>query len=366
MKLKAGVLAIAAFWSGVVFATTNTQDLKLNCDYEVKVLDSTNYYVDNSGTRANSYYGVLESLELLAITGADCQKLTDHYGVTFQVGEVIELGRAGFAASRVRYLDKNLDQIGTSKIVAPTQSFGYQLKNGQLPWFPTIHAESVQVLGKTGVADVKALYGTKELSSLDESFKLKSAEKIIRSMGYGKDLAKTYIGHDNQVKLKLLLQLLPQTKSSKLEYLQDILLVFDNAVQFQSTFTTGDHRVELGRVINQLLNELGQTKFGRSKLEVLQKQPALFAEQIVAWLFSQTEKAPQLNSDELELFLEFALEKVEILQQIPEVHEARVLKAQYVNAAKTIKKYASPSSLKTPYYQLNIESEDILTKILKI
>jgi hypothetical protein len=366
--MKAKVLGmVALLGSMTTYAKTTVEDLKLDCQYEYKILESQNYHIDNYGTRAPDFNGVAEVIEVLSIQGPDCQKIEDHYGVKVSPGAVIDLGPKGRPIGKLKYLGINHDEIGKVKHATPSQYFSFKLSNGELPWFPHFHAETVQIFHMVGTADVEALYGTKKIKDLEDKFLLKTSEKIMSSLSWGKDLQDNYIGADNSVKLKLLHLLTPKSKSAKEDFLQDLILLFSNGTKYDSSFTSGHHNIEIGKKVNALLNEFGQTKFGTPKLKVFQKNPALFADQLVSWIYFTPEKAPMLTEVELEEFLDFALEKVKVYDQVPELYEARVLQNQYVNAAKTIKKFSTYNhpTYKRPHYELSTLSEQLITEILK-
>jgi len=361
IKILIGGFALSSFSS---FAT-NVNDLKLDCGGKYKILESKKYFVDNSGTRVNSYFGNEKKIQVLAISGGDCHKLVNGYGITLDIGEVLVLGKPN-GIGKLEWLGTNHEEIGMVVNFGITQNFSYKTKDGELPWFPTLHEESLNVLGKNGKANAALLYGTPELKDISDKTKNTIVEKIMQDLKWGKDFYNNYIGFYNKVKIKLALKLIPVEAEAQLEYLNNMLHVFKNITKSVTSFVTLDYRIAIGSTINKLLNKFGATKYGYTKLDVWKKNPIFFAEQLVSWVSSDIEKAPVLTEQEVEDYLSYVLDMSKKLKQVQNLYEAQVLLVQYKNSAIVIKKVAKGQNLSSVHYALTTQASEDLEEILKI
>lgn len=365
MKTMNKLLLILLLPLSVSAKIKNVNDLKLDCHGQYQVLNSTPYFMDNSGTRAPNLAGTKETISVQSLKGKDCEKLAEYYGISLSLGQTLPYG-VSTGESYEEALKLASERKGSIQSFSTTLSFSYQTKTGRLPFFPLIHKEQAHVLGLAGEGDVAALYGTPELNSLSDLQKYKVSDEIFSILEFGKSIG-SHINFYNQNLLNLALSLVPEEESYALSYLQRLLLVFNNATKYQSSLTPFSTQTNIGHAANKLLNLFGKSKFSESKLQVYKTHPMLFADQLVSWVWKETEKAPQISEEEIEQLLTYFVEKGKILVQVPpQLYEASYLLNQYKNAAKTLQKFSTGNHLSNVTFELSDKSQELISALLEL
>lgn len=357
---KSLVVATTLVVSARAGATT-VKDLALTCGGQYKVLSSVPYFKDNTGTRAPNFAGTNEKVLVLSVQGKDCAKLKEHYGVSVEVGQVVDFGvstaptlEAAQAAAKKR--------LGKTLSFETSQSFSY-VSEGTLPLFPLVHGESASLLSVSGQADAKALYGTPALGDLTELQYNTVLDAVSWQIEWGKKFH--YQGWGDEW-LSLIFDMKPEAQAAKKEYAERLLLFFENATKLGGSFTTFSPCVLIGQEVNALLNELGGTQWS-GKLDVWKRHPLLFNDHLIAWArFSQgpVTKAPLLSPEDLEEYLAFALEQAEALEKVAWVGEANVFLHSFKASAGSILDATRPNGSQPPLYVLTPKGQELADKLL--
>ena len=330
---------------------TSIQDLKLDCSAQYQVLVSTPYYHASNG-RNGPEAGTRESVQILSLVGSGCARLDADFGIAATVSLQLDYG-ISTGGDRDQAIQLAKERQGQIFSVSAEQTFKYQTQDGDLPLFPLIHEESVSFLSLSGEANSKVLYGTPLRAELTDQQVMHLLDAVFDQLEWGK-VSEEY-QWNNEAWLDLAISLTPQSNSSVKEDIQNLLLIFSNTVKYTSSLTTSSTGAKLGMRINELLNSYGGSKF-ETKLDALEKNPLLFDNQIVDWAFGSS-KAPVLDSQGIEGFLEYVLAQVTNLAKVPDVTECRILLAQYKEATQSIQSHGTS-------YLLSEKSEHLVEQIL--
>ncbi|MEZ4750877.1 MAG: hypothetical protein R3B54_09730 [Bdellovibrionota bacterium] len=363
-----GVLALVMSAPKLANAkTTYTKDLKLECQGEYKVLSAVPYYNAPMG-RAPGRSGTHETVEVLSLEGSGCDLLAPYYGVEIEEGDQLSFGKSIYEGSLAEAKALAAARLGNTYPFSVEQHFSFQTKYGTLPFFPTVHQESVSVLSLTGTLDAKKMYGSLPVAELADNTKMKLLNEAYGAIDYGKKYQS--ISADSDDFLSFILGVDFAEEDLALEYIQDLILLFENTSRFTSSFVSLHPGTQIGKKLNQLLNSYGKSKFS-SKLDVFKRTPLLFEGQIIGWAFLEKGKSvPELNEEEVVDFLTHALEQAENLAKVPQVIEARYLLQQYKEAGGTVLAYSNkqpPATYKHPeYFVVNAEAEAFITQLLAV
>ncbi len=340
---------------------TTVKDLAVSCGGHYKVLSAEPFFKDNTGTRAPSYAGTTEKIQVLSVHGQDCAKIKEHYGISVEKGQIVDFGVAtapSYEAAKAEAAKRH----GQTFAFKASQSFSY-VSEGTLPLFPVVHSEAVSLLSFSGQANAKALYGTPAVSELTDE----QVSEVLGTISWQVDWGKKYQQQSwDDEWLQLALELSPKTDSAKKAYLTRLLLFFDNATQFGGSFVTFAPELLLGHKINELLNELGGTQWA-TKLHVWKHHPLLFNDHLVSWArFTQGEvtEAPILSPEELEEYLAFAYEQAQALKVVKWVGEANVFLYSFKGSASAILNATRPNGSLPPLYALTPKGQELADKLL--
>lgn len=372
MKTLTGLITFAlAAGAGAAStaATTSTKDLKLNCQGHYKVLSADPYYNSHYSPFPKRYErepeaAAIEVIQIVDLAGADCAKLKPGYGLELFTGQKLNYkAMAPGEASPENAKAFATAEVGKIHSFAVQQQFTYQDKNGNLPLFPLAHAEFAYVLNQSGYADSQFLYGIPALEKLTDQQKMTLLEILYGLEDYGKIYAgyAGSIGYPD-VFLKLILEITPTGTDAKLEYATDLKNLFINATS-ESSYYTGAPGLEIGQKLNKMLNQLGGTKW-QTKLQVVEQVPMLLDYQLVSW--SKAGEALDLNSTEIETYLAYALEQANLLVNLPQLKEARVLLNQYKNSAKSLLENSKSPTLSGYKYDLSDQATKLIADILAV
>ncbi len=355
-------IALAAIltFSSNVFAA-KTSDFKLECIANYHVYDQVHYIIP-AHHRVPDISGGGMIYEITSLHGKDCGKLKEFYGMNVILNQ--KLGDVEVPAGAVGIQKgKNIGQDLQQEV---SQSFSYVSSyENELPLFPLVHNEYVELLGFSGKADAQKLYGVPAFENLTDAQLALVKDKILSELEYGKIYADSYAIDSKEGFMTVLNSLQFKDESFQKEYLEDLLLVFRNAGKYTTHFVSFIPVVQLGQKINQLIALYGGTKW-QSKIDIYKNYPNLFQEQIIAWSFNDDGKAPVLNAEEVEQVLAFVLFEVKKLKPITEVYEAQVLKSQFEQVGEMIKKYSEGNYAGTVHFDLNENSVQLVEEIQQL
>jgi hypothetical protein len=345
------VLILGVLISSIAMAKTPA-DLKLSCQATYKVLEENKFYKPPH-YRVNGYDGVAQKLQVLKISGKDCDKLFTYYDLNLKVGEIVGDGQIPSGAHFTGYGEN----LGKTLIAKTSQSFTYD-HNGELPLYPLVHSESAHLL-KTGTANSKELYGTPALEDLTDQQKNVILEKLLWILDHGKNIDSW------SPFFTLLLKLDMHDMEKQQEYLNSLLLAFKNMAKANPSVTTLSSPVMLGGKINTLLNTLGGTKW-QTALEVYQQNPMLLNSSVLSSLGNNAE-APNLSTEDIEAYLAYAYTVAKQIEELPNFMSKSFL-YQYKESAKSLKMHStsSPNTFWGPRYELNAISLELIESILKL
>ncbi len=345
-------------------AITST-DLKLNCQGHYQVLSATPYYDGHFTNKPVRYIpppeaGAKEIIQIIDLIGVDCAKLKSGYGLEFLVGQKLDYTEpVKGAVTLENAVQFAAQEIGATHSFAVQQQFTYQDNKGNLPLYPLVHEEYAYALNQVGKADAGLLYGVPSVQQLTDSQKLKALDILYEQVQYGKIYAGNYNGSSDQW-LKLILNLTPTESQAAMQYAADLKNLFANSSHTSSTFYTLEVGSMIGQKLNKMLNLLGGTKW-QTKLQIVEQEPLLLDFQLITW--SQEYEALELNSQESEDFLTYALAQVQYLVKLPQLTEAVILFSQYQNAAKTLLEYSKDATLAGYKYELSNRSLKLIEDI---
>lgn len=347
--------------------TVYSKDLKLDCHGEYKVLKAEPYYKPPMG-RAPGRSGTHETVKVLSLDGPGCELLEPNYKIEIQIGDELPYGQSIYEGSFLEAKALASQRLGNTYPFSAEQHFGYQTKYGTLPFFPTLHQESLSILGKTRTLDAQKTYGSLTVSELADSDKTKLLKEAYSAIEYGKKYQS--ISADSDDFLGFILAVSFEKEDLVLQYIEDLILLFENTTRYTSSFVSLHPGTQIGAKLNELLNTYGKSKFS-SKIEVLKRNPLLFEDQIVGWAFLKNGiSVPKLTESETVDFLVTALEEAENLAKVPQVLEARYLLQQYKEAGKTILAYSNkqPPAMykKHEYFVVNAEAESLIHSLLAV
>ncbi|MCB0403507.1 MAG: hypothetical protein KDD51_01890 [Bdellovibrionales bacterium] len=347
--------------------TISAKDLKLDCEGKYKVLSAVPYHKPPIG-RAPGRSGTHESVEVLSLRGSGCTELDPYYGVSVQEGDRLPFGQSIYEGSLAEAKMLAAQRLGNVYSFSAEQHFSYQTKSGILPFFPKVHRETVSVLGLSGTLNAKKKYGSYSAEELSEDEKASLLNEAYAAINYGKKYQNTSAFGDDF--LDFILSVKFEETPLALEYIEDLVLLFENTSRYTSSFVSLHPGTLIAKKLNALLNAYGRSKFS-SKMQILKQHPLLFEDQIVGWAFLEKGKtAPKLTEADVVEFLSYALDQAENLAKVPQVLEARYLLQQYKEAGKTILAYSSkqsPATYKNPeYFIVNAEAEALIASLLTV
>lgn len=348
-------------------------DLKFNCTGKYKVtsveteyhgpcgkfggISTTHKCPSNRSNLPPTTHTLTVTAEVVSINSPSCKLLNDHYGFDLKKGSVYKLTYGAHSESEAFKIEfENKDKI---KNFSSKQIFSYQDKEGELPFFPLLHQESVSLFQQNKKPDVEALYGTPK--ELTDAQKLKLTKDIMWKVSSGKNLQE-FGPHNNTKFVKLMLTLVPKEEVAQKEYAQSLLNLLGNLSEKESSVHSRDLITFVGKAVHNLFEKIDGTKW-KTKLEVYQDNPVLFDDSVLPWTFSSKE-LPIFSKEEMEDFLAHSLEQVEILSQVKNVHAAFVLKLQYQNAAQGIQLHSKVKEAPNKYFELSEESLDLIDQII--
>jgi len=340
----------------------NISDLALQCSGTYEVVEATPYFIPGPTYPTRSLKedsaGAKEKIKILSLTGSGCEKLGPYYGINIQVGNILPYSKGTWPPTAAQAKTFATTEFGKTYSFEVSQTYTYALPNGDLPLFPLVHQEYVQILNLNGVADSKALYETPSVADLDDTSKSKIIETLMSIEDWG--IIYQGYGPTNDEWLQLLTSLDFSDANLELEHIQNLVLFFNNMVKKTTMIHIGEPVIIAANKISLLLNKYGKSKWS-TKLQILKMNPALLNEQGVTW--SEPDQVLHLTSSEIEEFLEYSLIQVQNLSLVPQVGEAQVLKSQYKGAAEGLK--ASPIA-KQNFFDLSPKSQELIAKIISL
>jgi hypothetical protein len=343
LAMGAAIIFISHPSNGVA---TTTKDLKLNCGGAYRVLTSVPFYEKHALRLGGYTTGLNETVQVTVVQGADCAKLEPGYQIDLKVGQLHKIqsyvnGVNGFSdltGGQLSY--SQLAPIAKARI---GQQFPFQVQqvfglvNNQtqlLPLFPLLHSETVFALSLQGQANAQKLYGTPGV--LNDQQNLLLMDKIAQILVYEPQAYADYQFYG------ALFGLTPKSLPAYQEYTNTLLDLFEKNTRETTKLYNYSSNAVLGKKLNAVIQLSGGTKF-KTQLQILQEQPLLLSEDIIADLFGEPSAAPALSAPAIEAFLGFALEKGIALKVVGnQVWEAQALFYQYKIAGQSIVKYSKP------------------------
>ena len=365
MESSPNKMNLAALFSSILLMTgfaqaENISNLTVECHGTYEVISAVPYFTPApkgpSRVIPRAHAGANERIQITSLVGKDCEKLKSGYGIELKLGMDLPYSQGTSPSTLEEAAVFAAGEVHKTYPFETSQTFGYALANGDLPLFPTIHSEYLNVLGLRGQADSKTLYGILPLSELADASKSKIAKELLSMEDYGLPY-QGYTQPDADQWLRLLVSLEFKDPADTIEHLGDLVLLFNNIVKQTTQFYTSSPSKLVGQKIAALLNTYGKSKWS-SKMEILKRNPALLNEQAVIW--SKPAEVLNLTNSEIEEFLDDALIKVQALSKVLQVDEARILKAQYQGAAAALK--VSPIA-QDKHFDLSPHSEELIAMI---
>lgn len=353
-------LSLPLTLTSVANAKTTT-DLTLDCHGEYQVVSATPYFQDfpKHPTRAPqiAHAGANEIVKVVSLEGADCEKLKTYYGVDLYVGQSVPMTVSTLPATKSQAEIFANEEIGKKYPIEISQDFLYT-DDKNLPLFPYVHAEYVQVLSLHGQANSKALYGTPTFGDLSDAVKQKIAKYIFEKKTWGKVYSEYYgSSADNDNWTMLLGKLSFKDEDLALQYVQDLALMFNNATKNYGTIYPYSAVAEIGKVLSVNLNKYGKSKWS-TKLNIVKQNPALLSTFVLPW--SNKEEVVQLTAIEVEEYLTYTLDQIKLLKQVTQLVQASILAGQYQKSAQAL---LSKSIDNKPLFELTPKSLELIETI---